>query len=28
MLPKSGHMPFRSHPAETAQSIIDFLSQK
>ncbi|VAW49182.1 Pimeloyl-[acyl-carrier protein] methyl ester esterase BioH [hydrothermal vent metagenome] len=28
ILPKSGHMPFRSHPAETAQSIIDFLSQK
>ena len=28
ILPKAGHMPFRSHPTETAQYIIDFLSKK
>ncbi len=28
ILSGAGHMPFRSHPTETAQSIIDFLSKK
>ena len=28
ILPKAGHMPFRSHPIQTATSIIDFLQEK